>query len=180
MSSRSIFGRTVSPVLAYALAHPDLFASPCTVLPWRSNPFAARAHRVDIRKGDLIAIHAASTEPRELTHRAALRLREALDTSVPTHHDPYRTIAGRIVAVATLAGATSRGASGDPWRNADLRGALGFGGTSWWAELGAVVVLGRPVEAAGDIGLWSLEGDTTREVMAQVRAVESAATKGAA
>lgn len=177
--SRSIFGRTVSSALAYALTHPELFAPPCMVLPWRSNPFAARVHGVDLRKGDLLAIHASASEPWPITHGAALRLREALDTSVATHETPYRALAGRIVAVAVLAGATSKPRAADPWRSPALRDALGVSG-DWWAELGAVYVLGRRVEASGDVGLWSLTSDACVEVMAQVRAIEAAAAQGAA
>lgn len=178
--TRSIFGRSVSPVLAYALSHEELFATSLRVLPWRSNPFHARAHGVDLRKGDLIAIQASTTEAWEYTHRAALRLREALDTGVPTHREPYRALAGRVVAVATLTGATSRRGGSDPWRNPALREALGVSG-DWWAELGSVIVLGRPVEASGDVGLWSLSRDVCEAVMVQVRAVEaSMGARGAA
>ena len=179
--NRSIFGRTISPALAWAAVHPERFTTPLDALPWRLSPFAARSHAVDVRKGDLIALHASASEPEHITRNAALRLREAHDTTTPTHREPYRALAGRIVAVATLAGATTR-TERDPWRSVAVREALGVAG-EWWALLGPVLVLPRPVECSGDLGLWSLSREVCCAVMDQVRALEAAregAARGAA
>lgn len=175
--SRSLFGFDVSPVLAYALLHPDRFADPMRALATRKSIFAARVRGVDVRKGDRLALR-ASTDERDLwrMRSVVLRLREGLDTTVPTEGAPYRALSGRVVAVATLSGATTRAGS-DPWRGRALRDALGIDG-EWWAELGEVCTLPRAVECAGGAGLWSVERDACIAIMDQVRAVESA--RGAA
>ena len=177
--SRSLFGFSLSPVMAWALLNPDRFASPCRALATRKAVFAARVHGVDVRKGDLLALHASHSQYDLWRMRSVvLRLREACDTTLPTEGAPYRALAGRVVAVATLTGATTR-TGGDPWRAAPLREALGID-REYWAELSSVLVLPRPVESAGGAGLWSLSGSECFAVMDQVRAIETRAAKGAA
>lgn len=178
--TRSVFGFDVSPVLAWCLLHPDQFATPLRALATRKAICAARVHGVDVRKGSLLALRASASDFDLWRMRSVvLRLREALDTNVPTEGAPYRALAGRVVAVATLAGQTTR-TGGDAWRAPSLREALGVDG-EWWAELGELYALPRAVECAGGAGLWSVPRDESIAVMDQVRALEAATrAKGAA
>lgn len=184
--SRSIFGVNVSALVGWCLRNPERFASPMRTIPARWNAFGARARGVAISRGDLLALTVpASWHPRE-THAGALALRDLCDTTVPTHREPYAALAGRVVAVATLAACTSlTERTPAPWRRPALRAALGCedrpGAREWWWELGAAVhVLPEPVECAGDVGLWSLPHHVSCAVMDQARAIEARAARDAA
>jgi len=179
--SRSIFGVTVSPFTAWVLANPTRFAAPCAALPRGWNVFA-RNHTGDgiVRKGDLLAVHAGAwkVDPREVS-RAATALREAMDTSVPWHTEPYAALAGRVVAVVPLVGTTTRPrlvAPGDVWVRAAVRDALGARpqDAAWSWLLGDAMPLPEPVECAGSSGVWSLPRHVSEAVMSQVRALEAA------
>lgn len=181
MSPRSIFGVTVSPVAAWCLLHPERFAEGLGVLPRAWTVFAARSHGRDVRKGDLLALTVRQEHPRH-ARLAALEVRAVMDTTLPTHPEPYAALCGRVVAVATLTGSTQRArrldGSVDPWRREDLRRALGChdrdGAPRWWWGLGDVIALPAPVECQGDAGLWSLPREVSVAVMDQVRAAEAA------
>lgn len=179
--SRSIWGITVPAALAWCIANPSRFAVPCVAIPRRRPITAARApggdasRGVDVRLGDRIVIHCAAT-PHVYTRAAMLRIREAMDASVPTHPDPFTALHGRAVAAGLLVGSTTR-ADGDPWRAVMLGaalGRLGDGDPVCWVLLRDLVVLGAPVECAGGVGVWGLERHETEAVMGQVRAAEAA------
>ncbi len=178
--SRSIFGVTVSPVAAWCTANPARFSVPLAALPRASSAFAGYVYGLRIARGDLLAVHAAArrVEAREAS-RAAGALRLALDTTVPYHVEPYAACAGRIVAVVTLRGCTTRphkscGAAVETWSQEAVREALGARpGDPWSWLVGDVIPLASPVECAGATGLWSLPADVSEAVMVQVRAVEA-------
>ena len=183
--SRNIYGLTVPPPLAWALCNPARFAVPCTTVPRRKSIYFANHYGVRLQRGDLLALHASASGWGEHECRAAaLRVREAMDTSLPTHPEPYRALAGRVVAVATLVTCVSRpppltdGGPPDPWCTEALRNVWRQGGGNWWCVLEHVVALPRAVECSGDVGVWSLPREVSIAVMDQVRAFEARA-KGA-
>lgn len=180
MTARSIFGVTVSPFVAWVLANPSRFAVPCTALPRMWNAFAAFSYGKRVRKGDLLAVHAAAVkvDARAISH-AATAIREAMDTSVPWHVEPYAALAGRVAVVVPFLGSETRPrlvAPGDVWVRAAVRDALGARAEDrpWSWLLGDAMPLPEPVECSGDRGLWTLPHHVSCAVMSQVRTIEAA------
>lgn len=184
--TRNLYGLSVAPVLAWCIRNAARFAVPCTTIPRRRSVFFANAYGVQLRRGDLLALHASGADWRDDQIRdSALRVREAMDTSVPTHPEPYRALAGRVVAVATLTTCISRpppvrdGGPPDPWCSEALRDLWRQSGGHWWCVLEDVRALPALVECPGNVGVWSVPYHVTVATMDQVRALEGR-TKGAA
>lgn len=163
--SRSIFGLTLHRPWSWCLAHPDRFAvgKVCENREYSAHGYA-RKHGLDLKRGDLIAIHAGLKWDDE----GAAWIRSTFDTSIPSKAQQPPGI----VAVATLAAVTRKtlevyGANGeavrDPWACEGM----------WHWYVDAVIPLFEPVPCAGSPGLWHLDHTTTVQVMEAVRRVES-------
>lgn len=163
--SRSIFGLTLHRPWSWCLAHPEKFAvgKVCENRDYSAYGYA-RKHGLNLRRGDLIAIHAGQRWDDE----GAAWIQSVCDTSLPTKH---ATPTG-IVAVASLVAVTrqtlevldhERKPVRDPWAREE----------AWHWYLDAVIPFYEPVPCAGSPGLWHLDHTTTIITMDLVRRVEA-------
>ncbi len=169
--SRSILGLTLHRPWSWCLAHPEKFevAKVCENRDYSAYGYA-RKHGLNLRRGDLIAIHAGLKWDDE----GAAWIQSVFDTSLPSKASQPTGIVGLATLVAvtrqTLEVYDAEGkAVRDPWAREDR----------WHWYLDAAIPFYEPVPCAGAPGLWHLDHTTTIITMDLVRRVETDRAKAA-